>query len=142
MYRRRSRSMYTARPGRTNTYPMGRMRSVSRSRSRSRRPARKRTVTRRRYTKRTLRSRVVRTKSKLSRCAREYALSLANPRTGPVNAGVPHGFARPSSRVRVWSKGKLRGFSKNFFSPEKPNARLTLTSLHTLPTPLSPISQT
>lgn len=109
MYRRRSSSL-TARPGRTNTYPMGRMRSRSRSRSSSRRAPRKRTVRRRRSVKRVSRSRVVRTKSKLSRCAREYAMSLANPRTGPVNAGIPHGFARPSSRVRVWSKGKLREF--------------------------------
>jgi len=109
MYRRRSRST-VSRPGRTNTYPMGRMRSRSRSRSSSRRAPRKRAVARKRYVKRTARSRTVRLKSKLSRCAREYAMSLANPRTGPVNAGIPHGFARPSSRVRVWSKGKLREF--------------------------------
>jgi len=109
MYRSRSRS-FVARAGRTNTYPMGRMRSRSRPRTRSRSAPRKRTVRRRRSVKRVSRSRVVRTKSKLSRCAREYAQSLANPRTGPVNAGVPHGFARPSSRVRVWSKGKLRQF--------------------------------
>lgn len=100
MYRRS-----ISRPGRTNTYPMGRARSRSRSSS-GRAPARRRRAApRRRSAKRVSRSRVVRVKSKLSRCAREYALSLASPSTGPVNAGVPHGFARPSSRVRVWSKG-------------------------------------
>lgn len=43
----------------------------------------------------------------MSKCARDYALSLANPSDGPRLAGIPHGFSRPSQRVRVFAKGML-----------------------------------